>query len=92
MQTLVIYDITGYPIQIMSGDIREPIGVPFMWVEVPEGKLIATIDVSAEEHVPVFVDIPKSAEQLQIESLQARQEASDAAIGELTLLILTPQL
>lgn len=92
MSTLVVYDAEGYVLYYATGEVRVPVGVPFLWVEVPVGKYVASVDVTREQHEVVFEDKPKSAEQLQIESLQARQEASDAAIGELTLLIMTPQL
>jgi hypothetical protein len=60
MNTLIIYDQEGYIISQMSGSVREPMGVPFMWVEVPEGKIVAKIDVLGETHIPVFEDLPKS--------------------------------
>ncbi|NLU52387.1 MAG: hypothetical protein GXX10_05945 [Clostridiaceae bacterium] len=64
MNTLIIYDSTGYVISQASGSVREPVGVPFMWVEVPQSKYVQSIDVSGEEHTPVFVDLPKSETQL----------------------------
>jgi len=92
MRTLVIYDVTGYLIQVMSGNVREPVGIPFVWVEVPAGKYVERVDVSGEQHEVMLMDIPKTPEQLQIEALQAKQQASDIAIAELTMLLLTPQL
>jgi len=61
---LIIYDEVGYLISQMSGDVREPVGVPFIWVDVPEGKILAGIDVSSEVHVPIFTNIPKSETEL----------------------------
>lgn len=64
MDTLVIYDETGFIIYQASGSLREPVGIPFMWVEVPEGKYVVSIDVSGETHIPIFEDSPKSEIQL----------------------------
>lgn len=69
MNTLVIYDSTGYIISQMAGNIREPVGIPFMWVEIPEGKRLVNIDTTRAEHEAVFEDIPKS----EIEKLQENQ-------------------
>lgn len=70
--TLVIYDATGLIIFQASGDVREPVGVPFLWVDVPQGKRIAGVDISVTPNVVVLEDIPKSETQLlkeQIDSL-----------------------
>jgi len=37
-KTLIIYDAEGYIISQMGGNVREPVGIPFMWVETPKGK------------------------------------------------------
>lgn len=58
--TLIIYDGTGYIISQMSGDVREPIGIPFMWVEIPEGKYITGVDASVTPNVAIFESLPKS--------------------------------
>ena len=54
MQTLIIYDSTGFIISQMSGDVREPIGIPFMWVEIPKGHYIKEVDTTKEPHEPIF--------------------------------------
>lgn len=64
MRTLIIYDMAGSVIQTVTGTAMEPVGIPFMWVEVPNGKHVARVDVSGETHVAVFEDLPKSSEQL----------------------------
>lgn len=80
MNTLIIYDGTGYVIYQASGNVREPIGVPFMWVEIPEGKHIVSVDVSGETHVPVFEDLPKSEVQLlQEENLEIKLALAELA-------------
>lgn len=82
MQSLIIYDETGYILDIRSGEPspREPVGVPFMWVDVPVGKKVVSIDVSVSPHQPILEDIPPS----DIEQLR---NDLDSAILELTLLI-----
>lgn len=37
-KTLIIYDAEGYIVSQMDGNVREPVGIPFMWVETPKGK------------------------------------------------------
>ena len=47
MQTLVIYDNTGFIIsQIMDSSGREPVGIPFMWVDISQNKSLVRIDTS----------------------------------------------
>ena len=77
MSTLIIYDTTGYIISQMAGDVREPVGIPFMWVEIPDGKRLVKIDTSAEEHQPVFADLPKS----EIEELKEQISALNIALA-----------
>ena len=73
----VIYDNTGY-IFLAGEGFPEPQGIPFLNVEIPEGKLLKSIDVSAEPHKPVFEDIPKSEMEIlkeQVAELQAQNAA-----------------
>lgn len=88
MNILIIYDGTGYIISQMSGAVREPIGVPFLWVEVPTGKQIKItdgigVDISVTPNVAILEDIPKT----ELEILQAKIETSDQAITELSMII-----
>ena len=80
MNTLIIYDQEGYIISQMSGSVREPIGIPFLWVEVPVGRRIVSVDVSGETHTPVFEDLPKSETQILQERIDLVQEALDDLI------------
>lgn len=70
MNTLVIYDSTGFIISQMSGDIREPIGIPFMWVEIPQNKRLIGINTAKNPHVPVFEDIAPSETDIINERIQ----------------------
>lgn len=81
MNTIIIYDNTGTIIMQASGSMREPVGVPFIWVDVPQGQYAESIDVSGEVHVPVFVDLPKSETQLLQEQVADLNQAIAAIIG-----------
>ena len=65
METLIIYDDEGYILSTMQGQPapREPIGVPFLWVDIPRGKQVKVtdgigIDVSVTPHQVILEDIP----------------------------------
>ncbi len=81
MQTLTIYDNEGFILNQMQGsDLREPVGVPFIWVEIPQGKMLIKMDVTGEEHTPVFEDLPKNETQLLGEQVILMQQAIDDLI------------
>ena len=72
MRTLIIYDGTGYIIFQGSGDVREPVGIPFLYADVPEGKRVTGVDVTVTPNVAILEDLPKSETQLlkeQVDSL-----------------------
>lgn len=82
----VIYDNTGY-IYLAGEGFPEPQGIPFLNVEIPEGKLLKSIDVSSEPHKPVFDDIPKSEMEIlkeKVAQLEANDEALLSGIGSVT--------
>lgn len=82
MNTLIIYDETGFVISVRSGQPapREPIGVPFLNVVIPEGKRIKTtdgigVDTSVTPHQAFLEDIPLTdIEKLRLETAQANAE------------------
>ncbi|NMA66270.1 MAG: hypothetical protein GX957_08535 [Clostridiaceae bacterium] len=81
MNSLIIYDQTGFIISQKQGtNLREPIGIPFIWVEVPQGKYVTSIDVSGETHVPVFEDLPKSEVQ------ELKEQVADLNIAMASIL------
>ena len=62
MNTLVIYDNTG---QIFSSPITGSYIVPqgslkYLEVQIPEGKVLKSIDTSVTPNAPVYEDIPVS--------------------------------
>lgn len=71
MQTLVIYDATGRIITQMQGSVSEPTGIPFLWIEIPSGKYLVSIDVSVTPNKPVYADLPKSETQILQDKLNA---------------------
>lgn len=87
MNTLVIYDTSGFIISVRQGDPepREPIGVPFLNVEIPEGKHIKIVDgigvdVSTTPHQVLLEDLPPN----EVDTLR---EDLNEAVMELTMLI-----
>ncbi len=81
MKTLIIYDEIGYILSQQQGQPapREPIGVPFLNVEIPEGKRIKItdgigVDVSVTPHEVILEDIPPTETQLLESRLQMTEE------------------
>ena len=65
MKTLIIYDNQGYIISAISGipSPRKPVGVPYLEVDIPEGKRIKIVDgigvdVTKTPHEVILEDIP----------------------------------
>jgi hypothetical protein len=83
MNTLIIYDSTGYIISQAQGAIREPQGIPFLWVDIPLGKRIKVtngigIDTTVTPNKAILEDIPKT----EIETLQAQNAQMILALVE----------
>jgi hypothetical protein len=87
MNTLIIYDNTGYVISQMAGSIREPQGgVLFLWAEIPDGKQLKLtdgigIDVSVTPHQAILEDVPKT----EIELLKGQQQELSDTIAVLIM-------
>jgi hypothetical protein len=80
MNTLLIYDNTGYIISLMSGSVREPQGIPFIWAEIPAGKQIKItdgigVDVSVTPNVATLENIPKTVEEINTERIASAEDA-----------------
>lgn len=65
MKTLIIYDNEGYIISTRQGQPspRVPVGIPYLEVEIPEGKQIKItdgigVDVTKTPHEVILEDIP----------------------------------
>lgn len=60
MKTLIIYDNSGRIWNHMSGAYDTPNGLPYLEIEIPEGKYPISVDVSGTEPSVVYADYPKS--------------------------------
>jgi hypothetical protein len=70
MITRVIYDTTGLIISQMQGsDLPVITGVPYLEVEIPDGKYIVSINMSVTPNIPIYEDLPKSDLQKQVDDL-----------------------
>lgn len=77
MKTLVIYDNQGSILSLRSGDPspKEPVGVPFLWIEIPSDKYIESVDVSVTPHEPLLVSKPPSeTDQIRLEMAESNAE------------------
>lgn len=93
MQTLVIYDNTGFIIsQSQGSNLREPVGVPFLILnEAPAGKYLTRIDVSKTPHVPVYEDMPNPNAPLEQQVLQLKAQLESAQSNNLTNVLILMQ-
>ncbi|MNI96011.1 hypothetical protein D3C81_1949240 [compost metagenome] len=85
MSTLIIYDATGYIISNMTGSYHVPTGVPFIEIEIPEGKRLKItdgigVDVSVEPHQVILEDVPPS----EVEDLKNQLSLLQSAFDEFT--------
>lgn len=85
MQTLIIYDNDGHVISIIGGNSSayEPVGVPFIWVDIPSGKQLKItdgigVDVSVAPHQAILEDIPKT----EVELLKEQVDALNIALAQ----------
>lgn len=83
---VAIYDTTGYI--YFCGDVsKTPEGIPYMDIDVPEGKILMSINTGVEPHQPVYADVPKSEIQLLKEQVQQLQAQSDILAAQNEALI-----
>ena len=60
-KALVIYDLTGEVFAIKYGEETAPVGLLYMWVDIPDGCILSKIDVSdPKNHKPVIVEVNKT--------------------------------
>lgn len=83
MNTLIIYDNTGYIIDINSGQPspREPQGIPFIWSIIPEGKRLVAgigVDVTVTPNIAILENIPKTIEAINTERITSTEDAINA--------------
>lgn len=75
MKTLIIYDNTGKIFLNASGDVQEPMGIPFLYVDIPQGKRITGVDVTVTPNFAILEDIPKT------ETQQLKEQFDDMTIA-----------
>lgn len=78
---VIIYDKNG-KIWYNGSGMGEPEGLPFLNIDIPNGKYLESIDVSQEPHKPVFKEYPKS----ELELMRETNEKQQADIDYLMLL------
>ena len=88
MPTLIIYDSEGYILSVRQGEPepREPIGVPFLWVDIPEGKQLKItngigVDVSVTPHKAILEAVPPSETDL----IRLQMAESNAELFEMVM-------
>lgn len=69
MNTLIVYDNEGFVFYTAQGEVKEPVGVPSIRVDLEEGEYVPEVDVSKEPHMAVIKQYPKTAQQLQQEEI-----------------------
>lgn len=81
MQTLIIHDNEGYVVQQITGGYRVPIGIPYLEIEIPEGKQVKSgigVDVSVTPPQAILEDIPKT----EVELLKEQVDALNIALAQ----------
>lgn len=86
MKAIVIYDNTGRIWSIIYGEEELPQGVQAMWVDIPDGARLESIDVTDPVHPqPVFAYLPESdigRLQQQVADLTDRMDEVNPAESE----------
>jgi len=87
LNTLIIYDNTGYIYSQVSGNFKEPIGLQYLITDIPDGYVVNNIDVSLEPHQPIFEEIPKSQVEIDIDKVKADNEMLKLMVADLGLQV-----
>lgn len=72
--TLIIYDDNGIIFFQASGSIQIPVGLQHLFVEVPHGSYVTSIDTSVTPHVAVIETPPKDPTLTRLETVEALLE------------------
>ena len=85
---LVIYDLTGKVLAVYFGETEVPQGIPYMFVDIPEGESIGKVDLSDPKN-PVAVlsgenktDLTKLQEELERITTKVDENIPDKKIPE----------
>jgi len=93
MKTIILYDTEGYVFSTQTGMYKRPKGIPFLEVEIPQGKQIKYtdgigVDVAKTPHAVILEDIPPTEIDVlksENEALKGSQESQDELIMSLML-------
>lgn len=77
---LVVYDANGV-VYFAGTGFPNPSGIPYLEVEVPEGKYFDGVDISVTPHQAKFKDIPKTEIELLKEKIQELENTQNALLG-----------
>lgn len=89
MNTLVLYDAEGYVFHTITGSFREPVGIPYIIVEVPEGKRVAAVDTE-NDNTPIFEDLQTPTINQLLSKLNQQEEMTvelEAALYDIALVL-----
>lgn len=79
MKTLIIYDGNGNVIQQIKGYYKIPVSVPYLEVEIPEGKILVSVNIETKE--PIYEDIPKSDIEILRDKISILEEGLQAVLS-----------
>lgn len=74
---LVVYDKKG-TVYFAGTGFPTPDGIPYLEIEIPEGKRFVGVNIESEPNEPIFEDIPKSELEIlkeEVEELKAQNAA-----------------
>lgn len=57
-RTLLVYDSVGKIWVQITGFYAKPEGLPYLEIEIPEGKIATGVDVSVTPHTAILEDLP----------------------------------
>ena len=84
MITRIIYDKRGLIIsQIQGSDLYTPVGIPYLDIEIPEGKYVTGIDVLVTPDIAILEDLPKT----EIQNLKEENTKIKLALAELAEMV-----
>ena len=93
MKALIIYDNEGYILSQRSGQPspRVPVGVPYLLVEIPEGKqikkfvnneVVPQVDVTKTPHEVILEDIPPTEIDVLRSEITELKQSIDIMLGD----------
>ncbi len=84
-KTLLVYDSTGKIWVQITGFYAKPEGLPYLEIEISEGKMVTGVDVSVMPHKAILEDLPKTETQLLQEQLAELSVEADYRLSLIEL-------